>query len=156
MVDTPLFSVTSTWTGNTGSGTSGYRDYARSVRLDVPGKPPLNASAARAFRGEPTAWNPEDMLVASLSECHLLSYLHACVSLGVVVVSYTDEAIGTMRLEGNGGRFSQVVLRPVVTVAEPGMQVDAERAHGLAHEWCFIANSVNFEVRVEAQVSAIP
>ncbi|MGN0064966.1 MAG: OsmC family protein [Nocardioides sp.] len=148
------FSVTALWTGNTGNGTTGYRDYARSVTLSVDGKPDLLASADAAFRGEASRWNPEDMLLASLSECHLLSYLHACVSLGVVVLDYADTATATMEVVGNGGRFREAVLHPRVVVADASMVADAHRAHELAHEWCFIANSVNFEVRHEASVVA--
>ncbi len=146
------FSVTSTWTGNRSTGTSGYRDYERSVTLSAVGKPDVRASADAAFRGDAARWNPEDMLVASLSQCHLLSYLHACVTLGVVVVAYSDEASGEMEVSGNAGRFHEVVLHPHVTVARASMVPDAHRAHDLAHEWCFIANSVNFPVRVEAVV----
>ena len=82
-----------------------------------------------------------------------MSYLHACVTLGVVVVGYADEAEGTMVLDGRGGgAFREVLLRPRVTVADAGMVADAHRAHDLAHEWCFIANSVNFPVRHEALI----
>jgi len=146
------YALTTTWTGNRGSGTSGYRDYARDVTIEVAGKPALLASADRPFRGDPERWNPEDLLLAALSECHLLSYLHACVVRGVVVTSYVDEAVGTMRQEGNGGRFESVTLRPRVTVADAAMIDDAIAAHHDAHEWCFIANSVNFPVGHEPVV----
>ncbi len=147
------YTVTATWSGNTGTGTSGYRDYARSVTLEVSGKPQLLASADRPFRGDPTKWNPEDLLMSALAECHLLSYLHACVTRGVIVTSYRDEATGTMVQEGNGGRFSEVVLHPRVTVADAAMIDDAIAAHHDANEWCFIASSVNFPVRHEATVT---
>lgn len=148
------YALTSTWTGNRGTGTSGYRDYTRDVSIAVDGKPGLLASADKPFRGDPTRWNPEDLLLAALSECHLLSYLHACVTAGVVVTSYRDEATGSMREDGRGGgAFAEVVLRPSVTVADAGMVEAAERAHSQAHEWCFIANSVNFPVRYEATVT---
>lgn len=147
------YRVATTWTGDRGTGTSGYRDYDRAVTIEIGGKPPLEASADRPFRGDPVKWNPEDMLLAALSECHLLSYLHACVTLGVVVVSYADDAAGTMVLDGRGGgAFREVVLRPRVLVTEASMLAEAHRAHELAHEWCFIANSVNFPVRHEATI----
>ncbi|MGQ3257420.1 MAG: OsmC family protein, partial [Microbacterium aurantiacum] len=95
------YSVRATWTGDRGSGTSGYRDYDRSVTLAVPGKPELAASADKPFRGDPTRWNPEDLLLAALSECHLLSYLHACVGGGVVVLGVEGGAAGGL---GVGGR----------------------------------------------------
>ncbi|MGW8484126.1 OsmC family protein [Microbacterium sp. NPDC055903] len=149
------YALTTTWTGNRGTGTSGYREYARDVTVSIEGKPELLASADKPFRGDPTRWNPEDMLLAALSECHLLSYLHACVTAGVVVVDYRDRATGLMREDGaGGGSFAEVVLRPEVTVADPSMIEAAERAHVQANAWCFIANSVNFPVRHEATVTA--
>lgn len=141
------------WTGDRGTGTSGYRDYDRSVSIDVLGKPTLQASADKPFRGDPTRWNPEDLLLAALSQCHLLSYLHACVAVGVVVVGYDDDASGLMVEDGaGGGAFTEVILRPRVRVADVSMVPAAHAAHVQAHEWCFIANSVNFPVRHEPTV----
>ncbi|KKX97617.1 OsmC family protein [Microbacterium sp. Ag1] len=150
------YALTSTWTGNTATGTTGYRDYRRDVTIEIEGKPDLLASADKPFRGDASRWNPEDLLLASLSECHLLSYLHACVTAGVVVVSYRDRATGMMREDGaGGGSFVEVMLHPEVVVAEESMIEAAERAHTQANEWCFIANSMNFPVRHEARVSAL-
>ncbi len=149
------YRLNATWTGNRGTGTSGYRDYDRAVTLTVDGKPELLGSADKPFRGDPERWNPEDMLLAALAQCHLLSYLHACVVAGVVVVSYQDDAVGTMLDDGSGaGRFTDVLLRPRVVVAEASMIEAAEAAHAQANAWCFIANSVNFPVRHEAHVTA--
>lgn len=151
------YRVHSRWDGNRGTGTSGYRDYDRAVTIEIDGKPSLAASADRPFRGDRSKWNPEDLLLAALSECHLLSYLHACVEAGVVVVAYHDDATGTMVQDGRGGgAFSEVLLRPTVEVAEASMIAAAEAAHAQAREWCFIANSVNFPVRHEATVTAVP
>ncbi|MEH3088204.1 MAG: OsmC family protein [Microbacterium arborescens] len=148
------YAVRAEWTGNRGTGTSGYRDYDRSVTLRVEGKPDVAASSDKPFRGDATKWNPEDLLVSALSECHLLSYLHACVGAGVVVVDYTDEATGLMREDGRGGgAFVEVVLHPRVVVAEASMVEAALAAHAQANAWCFIANSVNFPVRHEATVA---
>ncbi|WP_396668584.1 OsmC family protein [Microbacterium sp. R86528] len=148
------YSVRTTWTGDRGSGTSGYRDYDRSVTLTVPGKPELLASADKPFRGDATRWNPEDLLLSALSECHLLSYLHACVKSGVVVVAYEDTALGILEEDGRGGgAFREVVLRPHVTIEAESMRDAATAAHAQANEWCFIANSVNFTVRHEATIS---
>lgn len=147
------YRVTTEWTGNSGTGTTGYRDYTRDVTVRVEGKPELLGSADRPFRGDPGRWNPEDLLVAALSQCHLLSYLHACVTAGVVVTGYADAATGTMRQQGNGGAFAEVVLRPRVQVANAEMVDAALSAHHDAHEWCFIANSVSFPVRVEPEVT---
>ena len=147
------YPLTATWTGDRGSGTSGYRDYDRSVTLSIAGKPDLAASSDKPFRGDPSRWNPEDLLLAALAECHLLSYLHACVTAGVVVVAYEDEAAGTMVEDGRGGgAFTEVVLRPRVTVADEAMREAALAAHDQAHAWCFIANSVNFPVRHEPTI----
>ena len=109
----------------------------------------LPASSDPAFRGDPTRWNPELLLVAALSDCHLLSYLHLCAVHGVVVTAYRDEASGVMEQTGNGGRFTEVVLRPRVTVADESMIEAANSLHHEAHENCFIASSVNFPVRTE-------
>jgi organic hydroperoxide reductase OsmC/OhrA len=142
------YALTTTWTGNLGTGTSGYRDYSRDVLVSAAGKPDLLASSDKPFRGDPTRWNPEDMLIAALSECHLLAYLHVCVTRNVVLTAYRDEATGVMREDGRGGgAFTEVVLHPRVTVTDASMVEAAREAHHQAHEWCFIANSVNFPVR---------
>ena len=155
MIREHRYALRSVWTGNRGTGTSGYRDYDRTVRVAVDGKAVLEASADKPFRGDPAKWNPEDLLLAALSECHLLSYLHACVEAGVVVESYSDEATGLMTEDGRGGgAFTEVVLHPRVVVAEASMIPSAQAAHAQAHDWCFIANSVNFPVRHDAEVSA--
>ena len=149
------YQVHSSWTGNRGSGTSGYRDYDRTVTLTIAGKPDITASSDKPFRGDSTKWNPEDLLLAALSECHLLSSLHACVQAGVVVVDYEDEATGVMVEDGlGGGAFREVTLRPRVVVADASMHEAAAAAHHQAHEWCFIANSVNFPVHHEAFVTS--
>ena len=140
------------WTGNRGTGTSGYREYGRQLEIRVAGKPPLLGSADRTFHGDADRWNPEDLLVTAVAQCHMLSYLHAAVRAGVVVTAYTDRAVGTMRQRGLGGAFEEILLRPVVTVAEAAMAAAAEAAHAEANRNCFIANSVNFPVRHEAEI----
>lgn len=147
------YTLTSTWTGNQGSGTSGYRDYTRDVRLSAEGRPDIEASADVPFRGDPVKWNPELLLLSAVSECHMLSYLHACVLRGVVVTSYVDEASAQIEVVGNGGRFTGATLHPRIEVAEESMIDDAIAAHEEAHEWCFISNSLNFEVAIEPVVT---
>lgn len=143
------------WTGNRGTGTSGYRAYGRGHEVTAPDRPPLLGSADPTFRGEPDRWNPEQLLVAALSQCHLLAYLHVCVVAGVVVTEYGDEPRGVMaETDGGGGHFTEVVLRPRVVVASPDMVERATAAHRDAHRLCFIANSVNFPVRHEPVVVA--
>lgn len=139
-----------TWTGDRGAGTADVRAYARDHEIRIEGKPALLASSDPAFRGDPARHNPEELLVAALSSCHLLWFLNLCAVAGVVVVGYEDHAHGVMVEEADGGgRFREVVLRPVVTVAAPGMRAAAEAQHERAHARCFIARSVNFPVRHE-------
>jgi organic hydroperoxide reductase OsmC/OhrA len=136
-----------TWTGNRGTGTSGYRDYGREHVVQAEGPLPIEASSDPAFRGDHGRWNPELLLVAALSECHLLWYLHLCAEAGIVVTGYTDRPVGVMTDTGDSGRFTEVVLRPEVRVADAGMIDRAVALHDGAHRACFIANSVNFPVR---------
>ena len=141
------------WRGNRGTGTSGYRDYSRELVVSAAGKHPLEGSADKPFRGDPTRWNPEELLLAALAQCHLLSYLHVAVTVGVVVTAYEDDARGTMVEDGKGaGAFTEVILRPRVTVADASMVDAARAAHARANELCFIANSVNFPVRHEPEI----
>ena len=144
------YTVTVTWTGNNGSGTSAYRAYARRHEIEVLGKPAIPASSDPAFRGDASRYNPEELLVASLSSCHMLWYLHLCAVNGIVVTSYEDCAEGVMIEQAGGeGRFTEVVLAPEI-VLTPGSDVDRAHAlHAEAHAKCFIANSVNFPVRHE-------
>ena len=144
------YAVTVTWTGNTGAGTATYRGYERRHEVTVDGKPGIPASSDPAFRGDPARYNPEEMLVASLSSCHMLWYLHLCSVEGIVVQAYQDIAEGVMAEEESGsGHFTEVVLQPEITLA-PGADLERARAlHADAHEMCFIANSVNFPVRHE-------
>jgi organic hydroperoxide reductase OsmC/OhrA len=138
------------WTGNRGTGTSGYADYDRRHEVRSAGKPPIAGSSEPSFRGEADRWNPEELLVVSLSQCHLLWFLHLAADAGVVVTGYTDEASGTMRLNPDGsGQFTEVVLRPRVLVASAEMVEPAQRLHERVHSLCFIARSVNFLVRTE-------
>ena len=147
------YDVTVAWTGNQGAGTSHYRAYTRNHTVTTDGRPELLGSADPTFHGDRTRWNPEQLLLAALSQCHLLSYLHVCVNDGVVVTDYVDEATGSMTTEPDGsGRFTGVLLRPRVTVAEVRMVAAAEKAHHRAHQLCFIANSVSFPVRHEPTV----
>jgi organic hydroperoxide reductase OsmC/OhrA len=141
-----------TWTGNLGSGTSGYRAYSRDHELSAAAKPVIAGSSDPGFRGDPARWNPEELLVASLSACHQLWYLHLCAEAGVVVTAYEDAAEGVMAEEAGGaGQFQSVVLRPRVAIAT-GDAATARRLHEKAHAMCFIARSVNFPVTCEATI----
>jgi organic hydroperoxide reductase OsmC/OhrA len=153
MLGTHQYTVGVEWHGNRGTGTSGYRDYSRELIVSAAGKHQLEGSADKPFRGDPARWNPEELLLAALAQCHLLSYLHVAVTVGVVVTAYQDDAHGTMVEDGKGaGAFTEVVLRPRVTVADASMVEAARGAHHRAHELCFIANSVNFPVLFEPDI----
>ncbi|MDF2052253.1 OsmC family protein [Arthrobacter sp. Cr_A7] len=140
------------WTGNLGDGTSSYRGYSRDHDVVIPGLPVLKGSADPTFHGDRERYNPEQLLLAALAQCHLLSYLHVAVKHGVVVTAYRDEASGLMRLNRDGsGQFERVTLRPRVTVADAGQVELAGRLHHEANKVCFIARSVNFPVDHEPE-----
>lgn len=147
------YDVTIEWTGDLGHGTSSYRAYERRHELRAEGKPAIPASSDPAFRGDPARWNPEELLVASLSSCHMLWYLHLCAANGIVVTGYRDRASGAMVEDADGGgRFAQVTLMPEILVAR-GADLDKARAlHHEAHEKCFIASSVNFPVGCQPEI----
>jgi organic hydroperoxide reductase OsmC/OhrA len=147
------YTVDIAWTGNRGQGTVDYRSYDRDTEMRFAGKPPLPGSSDPAFRGDPSRYNPEELLVAALSQCHLLWYLHLCAAASVVVSRYDDRADGTMLEEADGrGRFTGVVLRPVVEVVDEAMVQRALDLHADAAAHCFIARSVNFPVSHEPTV----
>ena len=140
------------WTGNLGSGTESYRGYERSHEIRVSGKPALAGSSDVAFRGDASRHNPEDMLVAALSSCHMLAYLHLAATAKVVVTAYSDVAEGMMETEAGCGRFVEVVLRPTVTISATSDAAKAAALHADAHHACFIASSVNFPVHCEPRI----
>lgn len=149
------YQLTNTWTGNTGTGTKTVRGYERSHTVSIAGKPDQYLTTDNKAVGDPSKLNPEDLLVTALSSCHLMSYLYICALEGIVVVDYVDNATGTMlETKSGGGSFKEVTLRPVVTVADSSMIVRANELHHKAHEICYIANSVNFEVKCEPECKA--
>ena len=144
-----------TWTGNTGTGTSGYRAYERAHRISAPGKADILGSSDPTFRGDTSCWNPEDLLVASVSACHMLWYLHLCAVGGITVLEYRDEPEGVMIENADGsGRFASVVLRPAIRLAPGSDKAKALALHREAHAKCFIANSVNFPITAEPSIVA--
>lgn len=148
------YRITTTWTGNRGTGTSAYRAYSRDHEVSGAGKiAPILGSSDPSFRGDASRYNPEELLVAALSQCHMLSYLHLCADAGVVVTAYSDAAEGSMVDHPDGsGEFTQVILRPRVTISDPGRIAEAESLHSRAHALCFIARSVAFPVTHEAVI----
>ncbi len=142
------------WTGNKGEGTLNYQAYDRTHVISLPGKPEIAMSSDPAFRGDTTKHNPEELLVASLSSCHMLWYLHLCADAGITVVDYKDAASGIMTENPDGsGQFREVVLHPRVKVLHESMIGPAQALHIKAHEKCFIARSCNFPVRHEPECS---
>lgn len=141
------------WTGNRGEGTAHYLAYGRDHTIKINGKADLAASADPMFRGDSSRHNPEELLVAALSACHMLWYLHLCADAGIVVESYEDDAEGAMELDADGGgRFTEVLLKPRVKIKTPEKKALAESLHDEAHRKCFIANSCNFPVRHSGEI----
>jgi organic hydroperoxide reductase OsmC/OhrA len=150
------YRITTTWTGNLGTGTSDYRAYSRDHEITIAGKSaPLAGSSDAAFRGDPARYTPEELLVASLSACHMLWFLHLCADAGIVVTEYEDAASGAMSENADGsGEFTSVILRPRAVITDFARIADASALHARAHELCFIARSVNFPMHHEPVVVA--
>ena len=139
------------WTGNLGSGTSSYREYSRDHTIQVGDKPFILSSSDPSFRGDPDRYNPEELFLASLSACHMLWFLHLASVYKIVVIAYEDKAVGTMLEEADGsGKFTEVILKPVVTIQGKASEAAIESIHHEANKKCFIANSCNFPVRHES------
>ena len=149
-----LYQTALKWTGNKGQGTKSYVAYDRAYKIEVNRKPAILGSSDPAFRGDRTKYNPEELFVASLSSCHMLWYLHLCAEAGVIVTDYQDRATGKMSETKDGsGKFIEVILQPKVTVASRSSVDKARQLHYKAHEFCFIANSVNFLVLCQPSIT---
>ncbi|HXW72259.1 MAG TPA: OsmC family protein [Methylocella sp.] len=147
-----LYKLMVTWTGNLGPGTASYTAYGRDHLVRAPGKPDLALSADPAFRGNPGLYNPEELLLAALASCHMLSFLHLCANGRIIVGAYEDNPCGRLIIpRGGKGHFEWVELRPKVAI-KAGNADEALQLHHGAHETCFIANSVNFPVRVTPEI----
>jgi organic hydroperoxide reductase OsmC/OhrA len=144
------YNATVAWEGNRGTGTATYAGYGREYRVAIDGKPDLAGSANRAFRGDPARHDPEDLFLAAIASCHMLSYLALCAREGIAVTAYEDAASGTLVVGADGGgRFEDVTLRPRVALADEAHAERAAELHHRAHELCFIANSCSVPIRVE-------
>lgn len=140
-----LFKAKASWLLNRKGDT--IKTYSRSHTIAIEGKPLLNVSAAKAFKGDAAVYNPEDMLLASLVSCHMMSYLYVCAQNGIEVLTYTDDAVAILEVEADGsGRFTEVTLNPKVTIAQANKIEEALALHTKANKLCFIANSCNFPV----------
>jgi organic hydroperoxide reductase OsmC/OhrA len=143
-----FYQIKTEWTGKEAAGNKNIRTYSRSHTISNNGKPDLHLTTDNAAVGDQSKLNPEDLLVSAISSCHMLSYLYVCSLEGIVITAYTDNAKGVMIENANGGgSFKEVVLNPICTVAEESMIDRAIELHHKAHEICYIANSVNFEVK---------
>lgn len=140
------------WNAGADGPPKSYDSFSRTHRIEIAGKPTIAGTSDPAFHGDPTLHNPEDLLVASLSSCHMLWYLVLCAGRKVPILAYEDAAYGIMQEAPRPGRFVEVVLRPKVTIAKGGDKALAAKLHERAHAECFVANSVNFPVRHEATI----
>lgn len=155
MDKTHQYNLTLSWTGNSGSGTKDYRSYARSYSISIDGKAEIQGSSDPAFRGDASKYNPEELLLASLSSCHMLWFLHLCSANGIVVTEYVDEPLGIMTENDDGsGKFREVTLNPVVTINDKKLLDKLEDIHVEANRCCFIASSVNFPVKHSPKAKA--
>ncbi len=146
---THQYSIKVEWTGNKGSGTFDYRAYSRDhIISNTIKNTQINGSSDSAFYGDASRYNPEDLLISSLSSCHMLWYLHLCVNHGIIVVDYIDHAEGILEENKDGsGQFKEVTLKPTVTISKEENKELALQLHKKANEMCFIANSCNFEIK---------
>jgi len=148
MIEEQYYKIKTTWVGNRGTGTSAVSEYDRLHTIENGIKPVLNLTTDDATYGDKSVLNPEDLLVSALSSCHMMSYLYLCAKANVVVVEYIDNATGILEeFPKGGGKFREVILHPNVVVKSASMLERAEKLHHLASEICYIANSVNFEVK---------
>lgn len=148
------YEATLVWTGAGAGPTTDYKAYSREYRVEIAGKPALTGSADPAYLGDPKLHNPEELLLAALSACHMLSYLALCARDKIAVTAYRDEAQGTMAIKDGKMRFTSAMLHPQVTIVDSDKLERAKALHAQAHTGCFIASSVNFPVENEATVMA--
>ena len=153
-----LFKAEVKWTLNQIQEDSTKRFYSKSHKIKIEGKPVLNVSAAKAFKGDPELCNPEDLLLSSLVSCHMMSYLYVCSQNGIEVLEYSDNAEATLEVAADGsGRFVEVRLNPKVKISNSDKIELANELHTKANQLCFIANSCNFPIlhNASCEVSTI-
>jgi len=150
-----IYDIEVMWTGNLGQGTKSYSSYSRNYSIAADGKPVIKASADSEFRGDPDKYNPEELLLAAISSCHMLWYLHLCSENDVIVDYYADSPQGNMSInEDGGGQFDSVILKPKITIVDENKKALAESLHARAHKKCFISNSVNFPIQIEPVIGS--
>lgn len=154
MAQTQQFDAAIEWTGNRGSGTSAYRAYDRNWVLAMEGKPIVHCSNDPVLGGDPAMHNPEDLLLAAVSSCHMLWYLHLCSVAGVAVTAYRDEPMGLAQTAPDGaGQFEAITLRPKIMITAESDPDKAESLHGEIHKYCLIARSLRFPVTCEPEIA---
>jgi organic hydroperoxide reductase OsmC/OhrA len=151
-----IYETNLSWIGNKGSGTMDYRSYDRDFVVEIDGKKPIHGSSDSIFLGDKSMYNPEDLMLSSVSSCHMLWYLHLCSKNGIVVIEYKDRAKGTMTENPDGsGKFTEILLRPEVVISRPEDISWANSLHEEANRMCFIASSLNFPVKHKVTCTAI-
>lgn len=135
-----------------GSADFSYEAYPREHTWELAGGQQIRASSAPDFLGDADRVDPEEAFVASIASCHMLTFLAVAARRRRVVDRYEDTAVGFLEKNAEGRlAVTRVVLRPIVTFAEPDVPAqELARLHQLAHEHCFIANSVRTEIAVES------
>ncbi len=149
------YNVNIQWTGNKGSGTKSYTAYERSHSISVENKKRIECSSDPSFRGDASKYNSEELFLASISACHMLWYLHLCADNSITVMNYSDNAKGTMEQDASGGKFVEVVLKPLVEIKEAGKIMLAIELHKQAHAHCYIARSCNFPILHQPEINII-
>ncbi len=141
------YPLTLTWTGNTLDSA-----YNRNATVTNPGKHPLAVSSAPEYAGDPTRWNPEDLLGSALATCHMLTFLALCAKSKLEVKAYEDHAEAILDTVDKVTRITKVILRPVVRVAPGTSKAKVEELFEKAHKYCFVANSVTCEAVMEPRI----
>jgi organic hydroperoxide reductase OsmC/OhrA len=112
----------------------------------------LQMSGDSAFRGDAELLNPELLIVAAASACQLLEFLAIAAKARIDVLDYSDDAEGTMDESDEPARIQRIVLRPRIRVAEGPSREKVERLVRLAHDYCYVANTLRSEIEIEAEI----
>ena len=145
------YTTTVNWTGNLGEGTADYRAYKRDHEISGAGKQTaIPGSSDPLYRGDAGRYNPEELLVAAASACHMLWMLHLCAEAGLVVTEYVDHPEGVVAEHADGsGEFTSVTLHPRITITDASRAGELDVLHHKAHAVCAIARSVQCDVSIE-------
>ena len=153
------FSLRAEW-NTTQSSPHPKRGFLRDVVIQAEGPGELHGSAAKPFHGDPERWNPEQLMLAALVECHILSYLYVAGEAEIPVEKVSVRGELTLDSGANGGQITGATLYPEVWVADAMLLPRARQLHEEAHRQCFIARSVNFPITLavpdEHQMPELP